>query len=172
MTGNTGFTQWVGELARTHTRRLASIARHEGLTASDALDAVQDALRTFLLIPHARDLADNPEDSAKLLTVVVRNTARNMRRRHHRSRPHDPIDDFPLPSEAASVDELIEAAEDHVRLRGCVEMLGQLQRRVITLRMLEEMSNAETAAEIGLKPSYVAVLLHRAKKSIEQCLAE
>ncbi|MCA9662315.1 MAG: sigma-70 family RNA polymerase sigma factor [Myxococcales bacterium] len=166
------FLTWVGELARTHTRALAATARREGLSPTDALDAVQEALHTFLLIPHARDLADDVDDSARLLRVVVRNVARNMRRRHHRARPHVELDDAPLSAAELSSEELLLRAEEHVRLRGCVDMLGELQRRVVTLRMLEEYSPREVADELGIKPGYVAVLLHRAKRSIERCLLE
>jgi hypothetical protein len=34
-------SDWIAGLARDHGGRLAAIARREGLTASDALDAVQ-----------------------------------------------------------------------------------------------------------------------------------
>lgn len=167
-----GFIRWVGELARRHTRQLAAIARAEGLSSTDALDAVQEGLHTFLKIPHARDLALEAEESARLLAVVVRNTARNMRRRHHRARPHDDVDEVALVDDGPSVEELLTRAEEHVRLRGCVDMLGQLQRRVITLRMLEEASGDAVARELDLRAGHVAVLLHRAKKAIERCLLE
>ena len=74
-----------------------------------------------------------------------------------------------LPSAAA---DLLDRAEAHLRLRGCVDMLGQLQRQVITLRMLEEASSAAVARELDLGAGHVAVLLHRAKKAIERCLLE
>lgn len=167
-----GFIHWVGELARRHTRQLAALARAEGLSATDALDAVQEGLHTFLTIPHARDLAQEAEDSARLLTVVVRNTARNMRRRHHRALSHDEGELVGLVDDVPPVEELLAQAEEHVRLRGCVDMLGQLQRRVITLRMLEEASGEAVARELDLRPGHVAVLLYRAKKAIERCLIE
>lgn len=160
----------MGELARAHTKRLAAIGRAEGLSATDALDAVQEALHTFLVIPHARDLACEPEDSARLLAVVVRNTARNMRRRHHRSKPHVEFTEVPLQEDQTSVDELLSRAEEHVRLRGCIDMLGQLQRQVITLRMLEEASTGEVSQILGLRPGHIAVLLHRAKLAVRLCL--
>lgn len=86
-----GFTGWVSVLARTHRRGLASVARSEGLGSEDALDAVQKAFRTLLLLPQARSLVEFPEDSAKVLAVLVRNAARNMRRRRHRVLPHEPL---------------------------------------------------------------------------------
>jgi RNA polymerase sigma-70 factor, ECF subfamily len=84
-----------------------------------SLRVVQDAFQTFLLLPQARTLVERSKDSASLLGVLVRNAARNMRRRHHRALPHEPLEDEPnLAAEDVSVDEAIERAEDHLRLLG------------------------------------------------------
>lgn len=39
------FLGWVSSLAVEHTRGLAHVAKHEGLSSTDALDAVQEASR-------------------------------------------------------------------------------------------------------------------------------
>jgi RNA polymerase sigma-70 factor, ECF subfamily len=57
---NGSFVRWVSELARVHSRGLAAAARKEGLGAEDALDAVQEAFQTFLLLPQARSLVGSP----------------------------------------------------------------------------------------------------------------
>lgn len=165
------FMGWVSDLARTHSRTLASLARSEGLGAEDALDAVQDALRTFLLLPQARSLVNDGGESSKLLGVLVRNVARNMRRRAHRSAPHEPVDEeMNVPDDELSADALVERAEQHVQLLGCVSQLAKLQRRVVRLRMFQEFSGAEAARELGISPGHVAVQLHRAKRSLLACL--
>lgn len=165
------FVWWVSELARAHSRGLAAVARKEGLGAEDALDAVQEAFQTFLLLPQARSLVQEPAESATVLSVLVRNAARNMRRRHHRALPHQPLEDEPdLADDQVSVDEAIERADEHVRLLGCVDRLGEMQRQVVRLRMLQELSGRETAEQLGLAPGRVAVLLHRAKKALLECL--
>ena len=84
-----GFLEWVTRLAHTHRARLYGLARREGLRGEDALDSVQDAFHTFLLLPQARQLVESDDDSLKLLSVLVRNHARNRRRRHELARPHD-----------------------------------------------------------------------------------
>lgn len=164
-----GFTGWVSSLARNHARKLAAVARAEGLRPEDALDAVQDALRTFLLLPQARSLVDDAEESAKLLGVLVRNAARNARRRAHRAVPHVPLDPERA-DELPPADELVDRAERHARLAGCVDRLAELQRRVVQLRALEELSGTEAAELLGMTPGHVAVQLHRAKKALLRCL--
>ena len=83
------FLGWVSRLVHEQRARLTRVVRREGLGAEDALDCVQDAFKSFLTLPQARLLVEAPDDSAKLLTVLARNLARNFRRRHHRARPHD-----------------------------------------------------------------------------------
>ncbi len=172
-TGSAPFTGWVCELASRNARPLAAVARREGLSPDDALDAVQEAFHTFLTLPQARSLVDDREGSRRLLAVLVRNAARNMRRRHFRSRPHeDAAAHEEIPDDAPSVDETLSRAEEHVRLMGCVSKLGELQRHVVTLRMLDELSGEATAARLGLTAGHVAVLLHRAKEALLRCVGE
>jgi len=167
-----GFTGWVGELARAHTRHLASLAAKQGLTSVDALDAVQEAFHTFLGMPQARSLSTDRDDSLRLLTVLVRNAARNMRRLRHRSWPHVDADTAPLADAGPSVDALIDRAEQHVRLLGCIDTLGEIQRNVVSLRMLQELSGDAVASELGVSANHVAVLLLRAKRALADCIAE
>jgi RNA polymerase sigma-70 factor (ECF subfamily) len=140
------------------------------LSADDALDVVQDAFYGFLMMPVARKVAMNPEDAGALLVVLTRNLARNRRRRHDRARRHDPLGD--LPTDDIPVDELIDAAEKHAAAVGCAYHLSEVQRRVVTLRLLDEVPGEEVAASFGFKPGNVAVLLHRAKEQLRTCMLE
>ncbi len=167
-----GFTAWVDRLARAHTRGLATVASREGLGGDDAVDAVQEAFVTLLTLPQARSLADHDEDAFSLLGAIVRNAARNARRKHHRARPHVSLDDEPLPDDAISIDAWIERAEEHAALLGCVAKLGEIQRHVVTLRLLEQLSTTEVATSLALTPGNVALLLHRAKAQLQRCLSD
>ncbi len=163
-----GFPEWVTRLVHTHRGRLYRLARREGLREEDLLDCVQDAFHTFLLLPQARQLVESHEDSIKLLSVLVRNHARNRRRRYAIARPHDSGDEALalLTAEAPPVDELIAQAQDFALMIGCLDHLGTLQRAVFSLRMLDGVAGEDVAAMLGLPPSHVAVLLHRAKQNL------
>ena len=126
----------------------------------------------FLTLPAARTLVDARDDSRNLLVAVTRNLARNRRRLAALARPHDsdPEALAALPAPAASVEELLSAAEDQVRLRGCVASLGEMQRAVVTLRMLDEIDGEDVAGTLGITPGHVAVLLHRAKANLLACM--
>jgi RNA polymerase sigma-70 factor (ECF subfamily) len=164
------FAGWVSDLARLHTRALSGVARAEGLSADDALDAVQEAFLTFLALPEARSLVGDEVDSRRLLSAVVRNVARNMRRRAFRRLPHEELTGREIVDDVPGVDTLLARAEDELRLRGCLSKLSDVHRRVVRLRMLEELSGDDVARELGLRPDHVATLLYRAKKELYRCV--
>jgi RNA polymerase sigma-70 factor (ECF subfamily) len=148
------------------------LARREGLREEDALDSVQDAFHTFLLLPQARQLVESSDDSIKLLSALVRNHARNRRRRHEIARPHDSGEEAlaALATEEPPVDELIAQAQEFALMVGCIDTLGKLQRAIVSLRMLDEVPGEDVAAMLKLPPSHVAVLLHRAKQNLKSCM--
>ncbi len=161
---------WAAGIARTHAQKLAAIARHEGINAADALDVVQDAFHTFLQRPDAESLRARPGEAEALLSTITRNAARNLRRRHYNARPHVDVDETELATVAPSPIEALENAATAAQLVGCMAGLGDVHRHVITLRVLEELSGEEAAAELGLTANHVGVLLHRARKQLEQCM--
>jgi RNA polymerase sigma-70 factor (ECF subfamily) len=163
-------SDWIAGLARDHAGRLAAIARREGATAADALDLVQDAFHTLLARRDVAALRTRPDDAARLLAAIVRNAARNLRRRHHHARPHVELDAEPLPATEPRPDAALEHAATAVQLVGCMAQLGDIHRQIVTLRVLEELSGEEAARALGLTPNHVAVLLHRARKELERCM--
>jgi len=167
------FIAWVGDLVHRHRLALVAVARREGLAPEDAFDAAQDAFQTFLTLPAARPLIDAEEDhSRRVLVTLVRNEARNRRRLHAVAMPHDG-DAARLAELAAnepSVEDLVAAAEQELRLRGCVQELAEVQRAVVTLRMLDDVAGEDVARQLGLTPGHVAVLLHRAKGQLATCM--
>jgi RNA polymerase sigma-70 factor (ECF subfamily) len=169
--------QVVGQVARLvhqHRARLAAVARDEGLRPADAFDVVQEAFGRFLQLPEAPRLAAAPDEAQRVLVTIARNLARNARRLAARARPHDsdPAVLEGLPAPQPNVEELLSAAEERLRLQGCVASLADLQRAVVTLRMLEGIDGAEVAAALGITPGHVAVLLHRAKANLAACMTE
>jgi RNA polymerase sigma-70 factor (ECF subfamily) len=161
---------WIAGLARDHAGRLAALARREGVTASDALDVVQDAFHRLLGRPDIAALRDRPDEAARLLSAIVRNAARNLRRRHHLARPHVALDAAGLAAPEPGPDAALEHAVTAVQLAGCMSQLGDVHRQIVTLRVLEELSGEEAARALGLTPNHVAVLLYRARKELERCM--
>lgn len=158
------------ELVRSERRALMAIAVREGLTAEEALECVQDALCTWLARREQSPAAEHATLGATLGTMV-RNAARNWRRRHRRLRPHTAIDDEPaLAAADASAEQLLDAAEDSLRLQVCVAELRDVERAVVSLRLLEERSGEDVAKQLGLSRAHVDVLVHRAKATLRVCM--
>src|SRR5262249_4016931 len=131
----------LGRVIKNERESLARLARKEGLGPEDAIDVVQDAFCTFLRLAQRGEV---PEEVAPFLAGIVRNAARNKRRRHHLARPHDEIDALP-PLDGDDSESLVARAEDHVRLRACVDRLCDTQKAVVTLRLLEERGGEDVA---------------------------
>jgi RNA polymerase sigma-70 factor (ECF subfamily) len=171
--GGVEFEGWVTRLVHAHRGHLVAVARREGLAGEDAFDAAQEAFTAFLILPRAQELVGS-DWAEHTLVALVRNIARNARRLHVHARPHvtegAAVD--ALADGAPAADARIAAAEDRGRLARCVGRLGEVQRAVVTLRMLDDLPGDDVARTLGLKPGHVAVLLHRAKASLRDCMAE
>ena len=167
------FSAWVTRVVREHRTRLVAVARHEGLAPEDAFDAAQEAFAAFLILPQARELAPS-EWAGHTLVALVRNVARNARRLHAVARPHasDDATVGGLPDGEPAADERLAGAEERGRLQRCVARLADVQRAVVTLRMLDDLPGEDVARELGIRPGHVAVLLHRAKAHLRACMKD
>lgn len=160
-------------LVRTRRASLAALARSEGASPEDAVDCVQEALCTMLTLAREGSLPGDAEQWGAVLAGVVRNAARNRRRRHDRARPHEPLDEgAELASGEQGSEELVARAEQFVRLRLCVAQLCEVQQAVVTLRLLEEQPGDDVARALGISAGHVAVLLHRARASLRVCMSD
>ena len=157
-------------VAQAQRGNLAAIARSEGLSAEDAIDCVQDGLCTLIDLVQSGQVTE-VSDPVPIVGTIVRNAARNHRRRHFRSRPHDEIDSLELAQrDGPFPDDLMDRAVDQLRLRACVAELCEIQRAVVTLRILEERPGEDVAQLLGITKNHAAVLLHRAKTALRTCL--
>jgi RNA polymerase sigma-70 factor, ECF subfamily len=167
----TGFTAWVESLAREQTDGLVATAVREGLSGDDAVDAVEDALLAFLLLPQARALSEHRDDAAALLSVLVRTSARTAKRRLARVRPAT-VPPLAAPEEVPTVATLIAAAEQQLAAHGSCPKLSEIQRAVLRLRMLEEIATGEAGKNVGLSAARLAGELQHAKDALQLVIAE
>lgn len=160
----------VLQVAEAQRGNLAAIARSEGLSPEDAIDCVQDGFCTLIDLLQSGQVSEE-SDPGPVLVTIVRNAARNHRRRHFRSRPHDEIDSLELAEHDVAVPEdLLDRTVDRLRLCACVAELCEIQRAVVTLRILEERPGEDVAQLLGITKNHAAVLLHRAKTALRACM--
>jgi RNA polymerase sigma-70 factor, ECF subfamily len=160
----------LSELLRTQRGAFVAVATREGLTPEEALECVQDALCTWLARSQREPEREHPAVSAAL-KLMVKNAARNWRRRHHRLKPHSAFDaDRELATAEQNAEQLLDTAETSLRLKTCVAELREVERAVVTLRLLEERSGEDVAELLGLSRAHVDVLVHRAKATLRVCM--
>lgn len=170
MSGGPDILDSLSAVVRRERGNLAALARAEGLGAEEAVDCVQEGFASLLGMARRGEVEDDASGWGGLLATLVRNLARNRRRRHFLALPHQPLEDEPLAGDIPGSDVLIAQAEEHVRLRACVLELCDTQRAVVTLRMLEERSGDDVARALGISAAHVATLLYRAKRSLRACM--
>ncbi|MBN1248070.1 MAG: sigma-70 family RNA polymerase sigma factor [Anaerolineae bacterium] len=85
--------------------------------------------------------------------------------------PHAALDDAD-PSRPATQDEHVARKDRASRARAALLALTPLQRQVISLRYLEEMSLKDTAAVLGRTVGSIKALQHRAIDSLQRLLEE
>ena len=158
------------DVLRGERAALVCVARREGVSDEDAVECVQDALCTFLTLHQRGQLEADRAEWGAFLMGIVKNAARNRRRRHALAKPHDDIDAAERASDGAAADELVERAENQVRLRACVAELCAIQRAVVTLRLLEERPGEDVAEALGITRGHVDVLAHRARAALRACM--
>lgn len=162
----------LAEVVRAERAALVRAARREGLDPEDAVECVQDALCTFLGLARRGELDAAPEAWGRLLTGIVKNAARNRRRRRANERGAGVTSSAELEARTDTAEESLARAEVHVRLRLCVAELCEVQRAVVLLRLLEERPGEDVAATLGITRGYVDVLAHRARAALRTCLTQ
>lgn len=143
------------------------IARND----ADAEDATQDA---FVKAYYALDRFRSAEPFRPWILRIVSNEARNRRRSAGRRERlalrvverRGPGDAAPSPDAAAI------AEETRRTLVGALEMLPERDRDVIACRYLLELSEAETATTLGIRPGTVKSRLSRGLARLRRELPE
>ena len=143
-------------------------------SASDAEDAAQEGfVRAYLAL--ARFRAGEP--FRPWLLQVVGNEARNRRRALGRragmfDRAVRAFRGDVVTGAAPSPERVLLAGEAHAEVREALTRLRDEERLVVACRYLMELSEAETAAALGIPPGTVKSRLHRALARLREDLSD
>jgi RNA polymerase sigma-70 factor, ECF subfamily len=138
------------------------------LGSSDgAADCFQETFTQFVVLARRQNIV---EPAGVLVRIATRRAIDEIRRRVAERRRRQPLidqrpADQPSPADFAAGREL----SDLLR-----EALGQIpddQAAVFCLTQLDDFDNAAVAGVLGITPNHVGVLLHRARKQLQQRLA-
>lgn len=154
-------------LARRHYRTAFAVALARTTNRADAEDVCHDA---FVRAAERLEQCRNPERFAAWLCMIVRNRARNARAkafvRRTLSLEH---------SSAASGDDphqSLERSELRKQLVWALAKLSRVEREVVLLHDLNDLTHAEVAAIVGTSPGMSRQHLFKARRRLRALLGE
>ncbi len=143
----------------------ARLYRAAALLAAEveAADLVQEV---FLVASRRRAAFDGSAAPYTWLYGILRNLARDRRRKHARRARLRPVDD----RRARDPERMLAAERDRARVRAAVRRLPDGHREVVALYYLEEVPVAEVARRLGLPPGTVKSRLFKARAALRRAL--
>lgn len=153
---------WESDVAR---RRCLREARRILRDREDAEEAVQEA---FIRAWRNRDSCRS--SPLPWLVQITRNEAFRLAARRQRRRASEVFDERPdlIPTSEAGLDRTI----DSVATEQALALLGAEDRRLIHLRYVEDLTQGQVAARVGMPEGTVKVRLHRARLQLRGAAAE
>ena len=143
-------------------------ARSPYLQAGDIEDRVQDIL---LSVHEARATYDPERPFIPWLMAIARNRMADEARRYSRRAAHEVgVDVLPETFSGDETNRPAEAAVDSMALQDAIRQLPPVQRRVIEMVKLQEMTHAEASQATGMSIAALKITVHRAVKQLRKLM--
>lgn len=155
-------------LVEAHAGTLFRVAHSLLRDRAEAEDAVQDAF--VRVLEHRGDLP-GIRDLRPWLIRIVWNVALDRRKRR---RPDQAAPDLlhMLPATHVPADQALVQAQQSARVYAAIDRLPAVEREVLLLSALEELSTAEIATAMSKSESAIRSLQHRAKNHLRERLVK
>ena len=159
-------TALVHEYSSTLYRVAFSISRN----AAEAEDMVQE---TFLRVLRHRDRLPEIRDARVWLIRIVWNLVLDRKRRQKTRPENEDIADLVrvLPAQELRADQAVISAQRHAHVLALIDRLPRKEREALLLCALDELSNGEIAAVLGITESSVRSRLFRARRELATMMA-
>ena len=160
-------------LAERHREAVYRLVRSATGDADEAMDVTQETLISAF---GALDRYDPARPFRAWIARIALNKAHDWRRRRAVRRlfsfampdhaPHS------IPDEAAGADRTAEDREKLTRVSAAIAALSPRLKEALLLRTIEDMSQAEVAATLGVSEKTVETRLYRARQKLNEALRE
>ncbi|WP_127077265.1 RNA polymerase sigma factor [Rhodomicrobium lacus] len=160
----------IAALYSNEQARLKRKLQRQGLTASSADDAVQDAFLRLLRFSGA-DIQNERAYINRVAETVASNTMRGTRRGAAVIDPCAAVDEN-VADAAPLADARIISQEQLTALEAAISELPTRCREVLLLHKYEDLSYAEIAAHLGIAKNTVMVHMVKALARLRACLQE
>lgn len=167
-----GDDQLFARLVRAHSPRLLGAALHLTRDRSRAHDLVHD---TWVRAFQARDTFSGAGSLLGWMLVLMRSCVRSDWRTETRMAAREQavaVGSSPGASEHEAIDREIDAHSHRERLVTALAQLGERQRDVVVMRVLEERSVSDTARALGIAEGTVKATLSQALQRLRTLIAE
>jgi len=152
-------------LCRRFVQRLRLYGLRHLRSAAAADDLAQQVLVTVIDALRADRVRDLERIDGFVLGTARRVAADWSRGERRRERPRDRLS----PPVADALEDP-RPALDADRLRGCLQGLAERDRLVVVSTFYVEEGTADLAARLGLEPTHVRVIRHRALSRLQRCM--
>lgn len=149
---------------RKHFSRVRALSLRILSDSAAAEDIAQETLLTAWL--HRERLRE--EDLGAWLSVVARNLSITHLRRQSRAEPREVLPEVPDPTADPAV--VAEANDTRSKVRRAMSEVGGRHRRVLYLREIRGVDNAELASELGVTAGAARIALFRARRVLRERL--
>lgn len=155
------------QIVRAHRESLYAVARRYLGNHADADEATQQA---FVKAWKGRETFRGDSALRTWLIRIVINVAHGIRSTHRPQQPLEQAGEPAAPGEGPQAG--VEAREREARLRAAIETLPPRQRRVVTLKVMSELTHKEVAEAMEISEGAVKAHLHQAISNLRGKLNE
>lgn len=135
-------------------------------------DVVQDSLEKLLRHADALRWKDRPVRTAYVVQTV-RNTAINHLQRKELERSHIKVGEEPdAQTTSLTLEELMDIRERGEHMGEILNTLSETDRQLLTGKYILGYNDAELAAELGVKPDSIRMMLTRARRRVLNAIKE
>lgn len=160
-----GRTEKYGVLAERYQQQIYRFLRGMSLDHDEAADVLQSALvRAYERL----DTLRGGERFRVWLYSIAANLARNYLRRNKRSVP---LDSVIISADEPDIGRSLDREKLEKMVEGALESLSEEQRKVVLLRVYQDMPFKDVAESCGISLSNAKVSFHRAMKTLGRWLA-
>jgi len=161
----------LSEIYETNKNRFYAIAFEHLHNKDDAEDAIQES---FLRIAKNPDKFFTLSDSKKIsyICVVLRNVSADIFKKNVKSEADELSEDLMFQNDISPLENSLLNKISHEELMGFIKNLPILQRNVLFLTCLSELSIDETAKILKISKTAVNQRLYLARKSIREYIKE
>jgi len=156
----------VQDLVEKHERRLVQYAHSITHDLDHARDIVQDAFIKYL---NTKSEGEKIMNAKAWLYRVTYNKSIDLIRKHKRhSELECDVRDVITPSSPNPPDQVLQNKDNVEWLKKQLDSLGEKEMDIFRMKIYEEKSYKEIAAELGISVGHVGILLHRIMKKLSK----